>query len=72
MKTITVNVKIGKAKSAVSYMFLALDYLNVEDGELKLKNEYRSLKISPEEIENLKTQLDALDESDLRPKKTNY
>ncbi len=59
-ETITAIVTIGKSKKEVAYTFLKSDFIRIEDDQLILKNEHRTLKVDLEQIKNIVLQLNNL------------
>lgn len=49
-ETITTIVTIGKSKKEIAFTFLKSDFIRIEDDQLFLKNEDRSIKIVEDHI----------------------
>lgn len=49
-ETITTIVNLGKSKKEIAFTFLKSDFIRIEDDQLYLKNEDRSIKIVEDHI----------------------
>lgn len=56
-ETITTIVTIGKSKKEIAFTFLKSDFIRIEDDQLYLKNEDRSIKIVEDQIKSVIVQM---------------